>query len=219
VLDVERRIAPRFDLISVPYQAMLPKFAALTPRLAWHPHGVPTHLLDEVRPNPFAGLQGPHAVFSGVILFDVDFLCRASELFPQVQFHIIGPHEQSVPSPNVHYYGEIPYLDTIPFVTHADLGLQCTLPKGGMGSNKAMIYTYCRLPMVASLGNETRGWPHVFIYVPGDTESIAAAMRAALACDRSRVPAGEVPSWDDVARGVLGEQWDEAGGRPAGQPR
>lgn len=207
VLDTEKKVTPRFDLVSVPYPAMLPKFTALTERVQWHPHGVPTHLFDQALDNPYAGLSGSHAVFPGVILFDTDFLTRASALFPQLHFHIIGPHERKENRPNVHYYGELPFQETLPYLAHADLGLQCTLSKGGMGSNKAMLYTHCRLPIVASAGNETRDWPHIFLYQPGDDESIATAIRSALAFDRRRVPAEAVTSWDDVAAGLAGELW------------
>ena len=182
VRDAERAAAAEFDLISVPYEAMLDKVEFREAKnLVWFPHGIPTRLLDRDYDCPYAASPCKRAVFTGVNLFDEDFPFVAAPLVPEVEFHIIGPQPPERQQERVTFYGEMLYEAMLPYVKHADIALQC-LTRGGFGtSNKSMIYTYCGLPIVASSGNGAP-WPHVFCYEPGDEASIATAA--------SNLPAG-----------------------------
>ena len=199
LLDTEKRIVPRFDLVSVPSPYMFKRFAHL-PNAMLHKHALRKDLFDEAHPRPYEG-SGPHVLFVGKAHFDHDFLRRAASLFPSWKFHIIGPIANLPPGANVIAYGELPFLDTVPYLQHADVGLQTLRYLPGAecftDSLKMHQYTYCRLPIVAPrfLQNDR---PHVFYYEPGDDASIGRALQAAVAYDRRQVPVHEVWTWDDM---------------------
>jgi 2-beta-glucuronyltransferase len=204
IRDVEAMVAPRFDLVSSPTQYIHEKFARLA-NARLHNHGVPVHLYDKPCSNPFHGKEGPHAVFVGNLRFDHDFLERASRLLPEIRFHIIGPIAGLIRRSNVVAYGEMPYEETVPYVKHADFGLNPRVGPSLADSNKVMQYTYCRLPIVASAVNRSDR-PHVFYYEFGDNASIRLAVRDALAFDRRLIRVDAVASWDSLARKLAGEE-------------
>lgn len=203
VLDAEGRIAPQFDLVSVPTQSIYQKFASL-PNVRLHRHGVPVHLYDLDYENPYQGKSKISVVFVGNLRFDVDFLERASRLFPDVIFHIIGPISGLPSRDNVVAYGEMPYGDTIPYVKFATIGLNPRTASSLADSNKVMQYTYCKLPIVTSAINRSDK-PHVFYYEFGDDESIKRAVEQALAFEHELVPSDQVPSWDDLTATLIGD--------------
>ncbi len=208
VLDTERRIAPSFDLVSVPTPSIYEKFAAIPGvNVQLQAHGVPVHLYDQVHDNPYERYGEKNAVFVGNLAFDVDFLDRASRLFPEVTFHIIGPIVGLPVRNNIVAYGEIPYQDTIPYVKFATIGLAPRTMASMTDSNKIMQYTYCRLPIVTSSINRSDK-PHVFYYDFGDDESIKFAIEQALAFDHKLVPADRVTSWDALAAALAGDLWE-----------
>ncbi|MHB0856568.1 MAG: GumK N-terminal domain-containing glycosyltransferase [Anaerolineae bacterium] len=197
VKDTERRISPEFDLISSPTREIHAKFASL-PNARYHPHGVPLDLYARSCPSPYS--EGTlNAVFVGNLCLDVSFIERASRLFPHIVFHVIGPFSDLPQRDNVIGYGEIPYEETIPYVKHADIGLNPrTMPSLGE-SNKVMQYTHCRLPVINSDINPTR-MRNVFYYHIGDDASIANAIQQSLGFDRFTLTAAELPlSWGDLA--------------------
>jgi 2-beta-glucuronyltransferase len=206
LLETEARVAGRFDLVSAPCQSITRRLGHL-PNLALHHHGVQKDLLDRPTANPYRG-PGPHAVFAGQKFLDHDFLRRASRLLPTWRFHVIGPLSGIEPAANLHRYGELAFADLVPYLQHADVGLQALATFPGVeifgDSLKVQQYTYCRLPIVAP--EALRGpRPHIFYYRPGDDGSIRQALESALAFDRARVPRDTVTGWDEVARRLAGD--------------
>lgn len=201
VLRAEKRYARLFDLVSVTNQDLyLERFAHLeNSRL--HYHGVPKHLFDETVENPYP-MGSVNLIYVGNVHCDVDFFHRASRLFPDLTFHVIGPVFGLPIRKNIVSYGEIPFLETLPYVKFGDVGLN-PRSSGTFGDgNKVWQYTYCRLPIVTSSMNRSQR-PHVFYYDVGDDNTIRQAILQTLRFDRARVPAGEVQSWDDLTNALL----------------
>ena len=201
VLDTEARVAPLFDLISVPCEHIRERFRGL-PRVALHHHGVDTARFDQAGPDPYGAARRPRALFVGQHFFDRGFLGTASRLFPDWTFHVIGPMTGLPRADNVQAYGEMPFADTVAFVRHADIGLQTIAYSPGAeaftDSLKIVQYTYCRLPIVApAFLVSTR--PNLFAYTPGDRESIRGALERARRFDRAAMDTGQLRSWDDLA--------------------
>ncbi len=201
LLETETRILPHFHRVSVPCASIRRRLGA-APNVAVHAHGVAKELFDQPTANPY-GRPGPHALFVGRYWFDHDFVRRAARLMPDWQFHIVGPIAPQDGAANVHFHGELPFAQTVPYLRHADIGLQplAGLPSVEVFSDSLKVhqYTYCRLPIVAP-EEMCGGRSHFFGYRPGDDGSIRAALLAARAFDRGRVPRDAVPGWDDLAR-------------------
>jgi 2-beta-glucuronyltransferase len=115
----------------------------------------------------------------------------------------MGPFGEPVKAANVHWYGLMPFADTIPFVKYADVGLNCMTRGTITDSLKIMQYTYCSLPIVASSLNRCDK-PHMFFYDMGDDKSIHRAIQDALVFDRARVPRAAVRAWDALVDELLG---------------
>jgi 2-beta-glucuronyltransferase len=203
VLDTERRIAREFDLVSVPAPAIYEKFKDL-PNLVLQKHGIRCDMFDKDYENPYAGIRGPHLLFVGSCIMDMDFVRLAAEQFPDAKFHIIGPFASpEASSGNVIFYGEVPFDKTIPYIKFADVGLNCRTMPSLTDSLKVQQYTYCRLPIITSSANKSDK-PHVFYYEPGDSQSIRNAVEAALSFDRSLVPKDRIQSWDSLVDSLVG---------------
>jgi 2-beta-glucuronyltransferase len=196
----ERRVLDQFDVISVPSAFFQNRFADRPNVLLQH-HGLQKELFDQPCANPYRE-SGPHVIFVGQHHFDHDFLVRASRVFPEWQFHIFGNVGAPTNLANVHVHGERPFAELVPYLKHADIGLQAIVYTPGAecftDSLKMQQYTYCRLPIVAPafLG---AGRPHVFCYQPGDDASIKAALLAARGYDRTRIDVDGILSWDQIA--------------------
>ena len=105
-------------------------------------------------------------------------------------------------APNLICHGERPFRELIPYLQHADIGLQTLAYTPGAewfaDSLKMSQYTYCRLPIVApSFLRSDR--PHVYYYEPGDDVSIQQALMSAHAHDRLTISADGVLTWDELA--------------------
>jgi len=208
-LEVERRVAPLFDLVSVPSEYILRRFEHLSNvRLDYH--GVRKGLFDAESDNPYGGQWEVNAIFVGSSHLDRDFIERASRLMPRWGFHVIGPFDNLPRRRNVIAHGEIPFERTVPLVAHADVALNCLSYTPGAeaftDSNKMIQYAYCRLPVVAPefLRSRREG---VLYYRPGDDESIRRALEEARGFDRTRVPRDTCRSWDELAADLAGELW------------
>ncbi len=206
VRDAEVRMAQHFDLISVPSRSVLARLAPLG-RAVFQPQGIRKDLFDAAGPSPYTR-PGPHLVFVGNSHFDADFVERASRLFPAWSLHVIGPVGGFPERPNVVAYGELPFLETVPFIRHADIGLNARSWGEGVeclvdSSLKVLQYTYCRLPIVSPdfLPSER---PHVLCYRPGDDESIRSALLQAAAYDRASIVTDDICTWDEIADAIAG---------------
>lgn len=200
VLANEERVAPRFDLVSVPCDYIQRRFAHL-PRVILQKHGLRKDLFDAPCPSPYQG-PGPFFIYVGREYVDRDFLQRAARLFPAGTFHVFGKIDGLPTAANLHAHGERPFAETVPYLKHADIGLQARSYSPGAecltDSLKMHQYTYCRLPIVApAFLRHDR--PHVFYYEPGDDASIRSAVVDALGYERGRIATASVLSWDDIA--------------------
>ena len=207
VLDAEDRAIRQFDAVSVPSRLMFESFPGLS-NLYLHPHGLRAELFQHSWPNPFAADSTVNVVFVGNSYFDCDFLARASQLFPNWTFHIVGGIANLPQRENILAYGEIPFESTIPFLQHADIGLQTRSYILGMetltDSLKVRQYTYCRLPIVAPDFIESEQ-SHFFPYHPGDSNSIQEALEKARAFDRSTITTEGLQSWDEMVQQMLAD--------------
>ncbi|MBI5947802.1 MAG: glucuronosyltransferase [Chloroflexi bacterium] len=201
VLEVEREVAPAFDLVSVPSRAMLQLFTGLD-NVRLDLHGIEKGQFDAPSGDPYGDHSRPVAVFAGNSHFDHDFLERASRLMPGWAFHIVGPIAGIPALPNVTTYGEMPFAATIPYLQHADVGLQIRAYSPGAeslsDSLKVLQYSYCQLPIVApDFLRSSRA--NVVYYRPGDDASITGALTTALAMDRGAIPIDDICSWGELA--------------------
>ncbi len=205
VLETEKQIAPQFDLVSVPSRHIYQLFAEL-PNLQLHFHGIRKDLFQKEYPNPYLCKDTPNIIFVGNSYFDYAFLEQASQLFPDWQFHIIGPIPNLPPKPNVIAYGELPFTETVPYIKHADIALQTLAYSPGSeaftDSLKVIQYTYCQLPIIApAYLSSPRS--HVFYYQPGNASSIHKALTLAQSYNRSQIPTDDIYSWEELILGWL----------------
>jgi 2-beta-glucuronyltransferase len=199
LLETEQRIVHQFDLVSAPSEFIHRRFAHL-PRAGLHKHGIRKQLFDKSYPRPYAG-GGPAVLYVGRNHFDHDFLRRAVRLFPKWSFHVFGAIADLPTTANLKAHGERPYEELIPYLKHADIGLQTLKYAAGAesfaDSLKMQQYTYCKLPIVAPTFLKSDR-PHVFYYEPGDDATIRQALLDAARFDRALVPVGDVWSWDEM---------------------
>ena len=59
------------------------------------------------------------------IKIDYQFLEIASRNFPEIDFHIIGPFERKLIRKNIIFHGYTKFIDTIPYIQYANIGLAC----------------------------------------------------------------------------------------------
>ncbi len=203
VFDAENRFAPEFDLISTTSEYSLRQFSGLS-NTALHYHGIRKEIFDKKMSSPYPN-GSYNVIFVGNSHLDTDFLTKAADLFPQWTFHIIGPFSELPSAPNLIAYGEMPFGDTVPYVKHADIGLQtrsyCRGAEHLTDTLKVQQYTYCHLPIIVPdflRSNRT----NIFCYHPGDRESIRRALQDASACARDQIDPSIVPSWDDVYKNI-----------------
>ncbi len=196
----EKRILDRFDLISVPTTIFAQQHAHLQ-NVSFHNHGLEKRLFDQPHENPYPTPR-PNVLYVGKHFFEADFMVRAVRLFPEWSFHVFGDVGPLPVAANLMRHGERPFAELVPYLQHADIGLQnLTYTPGAewfTDSLKMFQYTYCRLPIVAPrfLKHDR---PHVFYYEPGDDASIRHAMLAAHAYDRKCISCDGVLSWDELA--------------------
>lgn len=200
----EARSTRLFDLISVPDASRLAHFQHEAPLLVQR-HGVDKAAFDAAVTTPYGALSEKRAVYVGVEGLDYTFLQAAAKLRPGWAFHVIGPWRDNLRLPNVTFHGLLPYRETIPFIRHADIGLNCSLvPEGHLRTEtlKTMQYTYCRLPIVAEAG-VAGTQEHVLPYTTGDAASIASALARAENFPRATIPAASTRTWTDVVGELL----------------
>ena len=205
LIELEQEIAPLFHTVSVPCSWMLDKFPGL-PTLRYDRHGLDTAAFDAVKDSPYeAGTK--NAIFVGVGYMDCDSIAHVAKGIPDCDFHIIGPMKDSINMGNTHFYGEVPFLETLPYIKFADVGL-LTLrymkeaSKSFSDSLKTIQYRYCGLPIVSpdfiNLARDS-----VFYYQPGNAESCVRAVREALSAGKDLSRGYEVQSWDEVMQTLL----------------
>lgn len=175
------------------------------------PHGFDFSVAEHADPSPYPGgvhaVHAVHAVSIGSMLFDPEFFVMASKRFPEVAFHIIGSGTGAQPGygENVRVYDEMPHHLTLPYIKHASIGIapyrSANLPRYLADTSlKLMQYDFFSLPAVCP--NSIVGdYASRFGYEPGNSESIATAINAAMAAPRisSRIPL----HWSQVVERML----------------
>lgn len=198
----ELRALPLFDLVSLPNAEMCKRFPR-GPSVVEHKHGIPTQLYDQESLSPFE-TNSRNAVFTGNNILDQNAIRVLAERFPDYVFHVVGPFHPEVSANNVLYYGEMPYLQTIPFVQHAQIGLNTLTVPGFEESNKMQQYRYCGLPAVVN-GTLVHAEKDRFFYKTGDADSLVEAFNAAMNYNPDPTLRATVRSWDDLVSDLLGE--------------
>lgn len=175
------------------------------------PHGFDFSVAEHADPSPYPkgvhAVHTVHAVSIGSMLFDPEFFVMASKRFPEVAFHIIGSGTGAQPGygDNVRVYDEMPHHLTLPYIKHASFGIapyrSANLPRYLADTSlKLMQYDFFKLPAVCP--NSIVGdYASRFGYEPGNSESIAIAINAAMAAPRmsSRMPL----HWSQVVERML----------------
>ncbi|HZZ81696.1 MAG TPA: hypothetical protein VFE62_24555 [Gemmataceae bacterium] len=195
----EDRVLDRFDLVSVPSAKLCERIGEVA---TLHHHGLDKTLFDEPHANPYR-TPTPNALYVGKHHFDADFMTRAVRLLPDWSFHVFGAVSPLPGAVNLTCHGERPFAELVPYLQHADIGLQCIAYTPGAeaftDSLKMFQYTYCRLPIVAPAFLRTDR-PHVFYYEPGDDASICQALLTARNYNRSQISTTDVLTWDELAQ-------------------
>lgn len=212
LIRAEARLVARFHLVSTPSTYITNRLRRLAPeaasRIMNHNHALHKAAFASRRPNPYAA--SPNVLFVGLGYFDHRFLELAHMARPDLQFHLIGNMEQRIQAPNIHYHGIMRFEDIVPYMQHADIGLQSLAHSKNVEvferTLKYVQYTWCRLPVVAphylNLADN-----HVFKY-DYTAESVRDALAAALAFDRSRIETGWVQDYWELAGKLLGTAGD-----------
>lgn len=204
----ERRLLRHSDLVSTPYAQLTARLQEMQPaaKVRWHPHGLSTAPFDACVMNPYPpGTR--NVVFVGTSYLDLDFLRCAARLRPDCVFHVIGPLTGLPQAENVRGYGELPFVETVPYIKFADAGLQtlagCVNIALFAESLKVQQYAYCRLPVIApaAMPSLRANW---FTYELTD-DSIGSALARALSFDRTAVAWPAPDSWDAVAAALLND--------------
>lgn len=205
VIKYEDKIISKFDLVSIVSSYFSSYFK--TPNVKLRYNAINKQIFDQQYQSPYpAGKK--NLLFIGNANFDAGFLEIASSLFPDLQFHIIGPIPETVSRNNIKYYGEIPFAESVKFIKHADLGLHTITYKKGAESMtdalKALQYTYAKIPIVAPefLKNSR---PHTFYYSL-DTykeESIREAIINALNYPIETISSEGIMDWKELASNIL----------------
>lgn len=204
IIEAERRYAPDFDLITAPSSRLLGKFRHLS-NTAIHPQGLAKELFDREHRNPYKDSSVPNLISIGNMIYDLDFLKRASRIFPDWRFHIIGWLEKVPQNSNVIFYGEKPFEQAVAFMKYADIGLSPYQYRPGNeylsdASHKMLQYTYCRLPVVAPNFVTDPSKPHVIGYEPGEDDSIRNALERAIAIEHETIDPSPVRTWDEIVQ-------------------
>jgi 2-beta-glucuronyltransferase len=193
-----------FSLIQVPARGMMAAFPTVGDRVAFIPHAIEKDVYQRDVPSPYG--PGKHIVSVGSMLFDPGFFEIAAKAFPDVTFHVIGAKGPYDLPPNVIQYPETPFEATLPYLKHADAGVAPYRngPNADYLSDSSMKlqqYGYLGLPAICphfAVGD----YPGRFGYVPGDEQSIIAAVTNALDPGQGRI---HLPcrDWNDVTQELL----------------
>ncbi|HEY4316401.1 MAG TPA: hypothetical protein VGN04_02245 [Herbaspirillum sp.] len=198
------RVAPKMSALCLKSRFMADNIPSSSNRYVI-PHGFDFSVAEHADPSPYPA--GLHAVSVGSMLFDPEFFVAASRRFPQVTFHIIGSGNAAHPGygENVKVYDEMPHHLTLPYIKHASIGIapyrSRSVPRYLADTSlKLMQYDFFKLPAVCP--NRIVGdYATRFGYEPGNDESIAAAIEAAIAAPR--VSFGKPLGWPQVVQRML----------------
>lgn len=206
IISHENSILPKFDLISTPSLSITKKLKLKSPKIKiiTQYHGIEKEIYEKKYLNPYDQTK-KNFVFVGTGFMDDGFLKIAADINSNWVFHIIGNLPQPVISQNIIYYGEMLFDETIPYLKHADVGLQIRSNSKGIEtlekSLKFIQYTYVQLPIIAPKYMNLKD-SHVFSY-EHTKESIVDAINKALSFNRELVDRSTILSWNEIAEEML----------------
>lgn len=177
-------------------------------RLHLVPFAQDKSILQHTDPSPYHG--GVNLVSVGDMLFDATFFKIAAEAFPHITFHVIGgaTHANSLTAGNIKKYNEMPFLQTIPYIKHANAGIapynaRKVSPFLMDTSMKLMQYGFLGIPAICPQ-TVVGPYPGRFGYIPGDRQSIITAIENALKCGPFQSP--PTLSWEEVTSQIINPQ-------------
>lgn len=202
------RAAKNFHTIVLPSRA-LAETIPCDHNLAFVPQGIDYSLIEDTSSTPYD--EGIHAVSVGSMLFDPNFFILASRRFPYIHFHIIGSGagRHADYGDNVTVYGEMPFVQTLPYIKHANLGIAPynseNLPAYLRDTSlKLTQYEFFKIPAICP-EFIAADYPTRFGYKIGDADSIALAVTEALNPMRPTDPR-RVLNWSEVTDRMLAPQ-------------
>ena len=183
---------------------MASDFGWAADRLYLAQFGIHSEDFVDIGPDPYHGRQAVISV--GSMLFDKRFFEDIPPLFPEIEFHVIGCGEGVSGRDNLYVHDEMPFKETLPFVKHANVGVAPYRFAPGVeyladSSLKLAQYELFGLPAICpnfAVGEVASRSG----YVPGDVQSMRAAMVRALSMIGKVVPR-KFPSWEEVADRIL----------------
>jgi 2-beta-glucuronyltransferase len=197
------RIAGQMDALCLLSKRMAENIASSN--VYYVPGGIADDLDQFADPSPYG--PGLHGVSIGSMLFDSEFFVLASDLFPEVTFHVIGSGQPRADDygRNVIVYGDMKYAETIRYIKHADFGIAPYIGDAvpaylADSSMKMMQYDYFALPTVCP-DSVTADYPARFGYTPGNRHSIRQAIRGALRRPHERTR--QILNWSEVSDRLL----------------
>jgi 2-beta-glucuronyltransferase len=196
---------PYYDGIRVPSKILAGEFP-LSKNICYVPHGIDMNALDTTDISPYS--QARNIVSVGNMLFDSSFFVEAANAFPDVLFHIIGGGKKAEllrGYSNIKIYGEMPFLETLPYIKYATAGVapyQANLvaPYLTDTSMKLMQYEFYGLPAICPnvvVGNHAAR----IGYIPGNHESIVDAISKAMHVEHIRDD--NLLAWSEVVSRIL----------------
>jgi 2-beta-glucuronyltransferase len=169
------------------------------------PHGIDRSVAQAHHASPYG--QRAAAVSVGSMLFDAAFFSAAAEKNPEIDFHIIGAGKAAngLAAANIILHPEMAFAATLPYLQHAAFGIA---PYLDADTPMYLIDTSLKLRQFALFGIPAvcpffavGGTAGRFGYLPGDSDSIATAIRAALA---NRIPiTTDARGWNEVVDRIL----------------
>lgn len=211
VIRGEELALPLCDLIRVPADVMRKDFAAfpeLADRIAFIPPGISKDVMDIDTKTPYT--TDKNVVSVGAMLFDPWMIRTLAESFPDWTFHLFGHAARlGTKHPNVIEYGERPFLEIVPFILHADIGLAPYRDGANaeylcQSSLKLTQYTYARLPIVAP-DFSAAGRSNICSYAPENKQELIKAFEKAQTFDRSQINLSGILGWDEVLEKIIGK--------------
>ena len=204
LLDVLKKNSTSIFAARIPSAALSPELAFIDD-LRLIPHAVHDLLFDDPGPSPYG--PGRHVVSIGSMLFDPWVIEVLSRQFSEITFHLIGTGQaKMLERPNVFWYDEMPFAETLRYLFHSDVSLAPyrdeTAPSYLKDTSMKLIQSdHYGIPSVcpefATDGTKSQR----FAYRPGDENGLVKAFRQALEAERK--PAGSTLTWADVAARLI----------------
>ncbi len=196
--------ADAFDQFCLLSPQMAEAFLPVRARTFCVPQGIERAHYETIGENPYPDNRSVVSV--GSMLFDHSVFDVAAEAFPDRAFHVIGCGRTWRCAPNIILYPEMKFLETLPYVAHANIGVaayrsaqRCRYLADS--SMKLAQYSYLRLPAVCphfAVGRHA----HRFGYTPNAAKEIVSAFEAAFA-DHFDDDAPTAMTWDDLVIRLL----------------